>query len=69
MRRIGLGKLMTGILMGATVGATVGWLTSPASAEIRRRLGRQNVGVRERMKTADENVESQVRNLQAVSNS
>jgi gas vesicle protein len=61
------GKVITGILVGGVVGATVGWLTAPAAgAEMRRRLRGDAMSARdahERAKTAKGNVESQVREL------
>ena len=53
------GKLVTGILLGGVVGATVGWLTLPASAEESRRK------LNEKIKTSEGNVESQARELAA----
>lgn len=50
------GKLVTGMLLGGVVGATVGWLTLPDEA--RRRLN-------EKIKTSEGNVESQARELAA----
>jgi gas vesicle protein len=69
-KRAGAGKLITGVLVGGVVGATVGWLTSPASGEeIRRRLRGDVMSAREKAKTAEGNVESQARELaQEVSN-
>jgi gas vesicle protein len=58
------GKLVTGILVGGVVGATVGWLTAPGSGEeFRRRLTGEIKSVRERIKTSEGNVESQAREL------
>lgn len=58
-KRTSTGKVVTGILLGGVVGATVGWLTLPASAEeSRRRLN-------EKIKTSEGNVESQARELAA----
>ncbi|HMB21292.1 MAG: YtxH domain-containing protein [Chloroflexota bacterium] len=59
-------KILTGVLIGGVVGATVGWLTAPASGvEMRRRLAEVgNDGmrsVREKVKTAEGNVESRAR--------
>jgi gas vesicle protein len=60
----GVGKVVTGILLGGVVGATVGWLTAPASgAETRRRLRGEVMNARERAKTAVGNIESQARSL------
>jgi len=62
-RKTSAGKLVTGILLGGVVAATVAWLKSSASAEgSRRRL-------REKIKTSEGNVESQARELaEEVSN-
>jgi len=61
------GKLITGILVGGVVGATVGWLTAPtAGTEMRRRLTGEAMdarGAHERAKTATGNVESRAREL------
>lgn len=58
------GKVVTGILLGGVVGATVGWLTAPASGEeTRRRLRGDLKSAREKIKTAEGNVESQARGL------
>lgn len=58
------GKVFTGLLMGSVLGATVGWLTAPASGEeIRRRLSGNLKSAREKVKTAAGNVESQAREL------
>ena len=64
LKRTGVGKVVTGVLVGGVVGATVGWLTASASgAEIRRRLHGEAMDARERAKTAIGNVESRARNL------
>ncbi|HEX2994583.1 MAG TPA: YtxH domain-containing protein [Anaerolineales bacterium] len=65
-RKKSVGKILTGILIGGVVGATVGWLTAPASGvEMRRRLaeaGNDGIrSVREKVKTAEGNVESRAR--------
>ena len=58
------GKVLTGLLLGSVVGATVGWLSAPASGEeTRRRIRGEVMGVRERAKSAARNVESTVREL------
>ena len=63
-RKAGTGKFVTGILIGGVVGATVGWLTAPATGEeTRRRLRGEVMSVRERARTAVGNVESQAREL------
>jgi gas vesicle protein len=63
----GAGKLITGILVGGVVGATVGWLTAPTSgAETRRRFRGDAMNARDaqkRAETAEGNVESRVREL------
>lgn len=66
LKKAGAGKVVTGLLVGSVLGATVGWLTAPASgAELRRRLRVGSVSARERMKTAEGNIESQARELAA----
>jgi gas vesicle protein len=69
-KKTGAGKLVTGILLGGVVGATVGWLTAPASGEeTRRRLTGDMKSAREKIKTSRGNVESQARDLaEEVSN-
>jgi gas vesicle protein len=63
-KKAGIRKVITGILVGGVVGATVGWLTAPASgAEIRRRLRGEVMDARERAKTASGNIESRAREL------
>jgi len=63
-QKAAVGKVVTGILVGGVVGATVGWLTAPASgAETRRRLRGEAMNARERAKTAVGNIESQARSL------
>jgi gas vesicle protein len=60
------GKVITGMLVGSVVGATVGWLTAPASGEeTRRRIRGDLMGVREKAKRGLENVESKSRELAA----
>jgi hypothetical protein len=60
----GVGNFVTGILVGGVVGATVGWLTAPASGiETRRRFRRGEMNARERVKTASGNIESRAREL------
>ena len=52
-RKSGIGKAITGLLVGGVVGATVGWLTAPASGEeTRRRLKGDLVGAREKARRA-----------------
>ncbi|HLO17197.1 MAG TPA: YtxH domain-containing protein [Anaerolineales bacterium] len=77
MRRIkhnkrGVSKVVTGLLLGSVLGATVGWLTAPVSgAEIRRRIQGKAMDARtaqERAKTAAGNVETRARELAAEVN-
>jgi gas vesicle protein len=69
-KKTSAGKLVTGILLGGVVGATVGWLTAPASGEeTRRRLRGDIKSAGEKIKTSEGNVESQARELaEEVSN-
>ena len=63
-KKTSTGKVVTGILLGGVVGATVGWLTAPASgAETRRRLRGDMKSAREKIKTSEGNIESQAREL------
>jgi gas vesicle protein len=63
------GKVLTGLLLGSVVGATVGWLSAPASGEeTRRRIRGEVMGIRERAKSAAGNVESTARELIAEAN-
>jgi gas vesicle protein len=63
-RETSAGKLVAGILVGGVVGATVGWLTAPASgAETRRRLMDDMKSAGEKIKTSEGNIESHVRDL------
>ena len=58
------GKVITGLVLGGVVGATVGWLTAPASGEeTRRRLMGDIKSAREKIKTSEENIESEAREL------
>ena len=60
-RKTGTVKLVTGILVGGVVGATVGWLTAPAAgSETWRRLRGEMMSARDKAKTAGQNVESRV---------
>jgi len=60
------GKVITGMLLGSVLGATVGWLTAPASGEeTRRRLMGDIAGVRAKAKRAMENIEGKARELAA----
>jgi gas vesicle protein len=64
MEKSSTGKVVTGILLGGMVGATVGWLTAPASGkETRRRMRGDIKSAREKIKTSHGNVESQAREL------
>jgi len=69
-KKASVGKVVTGILVGGAVGATVGWLTAPASGEeIRRRFHGNTMSARERAETAARNIESRARDLaETVSN-
>jgi len=69
-KKASVGKVVTGILVGGAVGATVGWLTTPASGEeIRRRFHGNTMSARERAETAARNIESRARDLaETVSN-
>ena len=71
-----VGKVLTGMLVGSVLGATVGWLTAPLSGqEMRDRItgavgsgSRRSVrgsrdAIQERVKTAEGNVESRARAL------
>ena len=65
-RNSGAGKVITGMLVGGVVGATVGWLTAPASGEeTRRRLKGDLVGARAKARSAMENVENKAREFAA----
>jgi len=69
------GKVVTGMLIGSVVGATVEWLTAPVSGEeLRRRItGDIETGngsrhssrrsLQEKIKTSEGNVESRAREL------
>ena len=64
--KAGNGKVVTGLLLGSVLGATVGWLTGPTSGRATlRRLTGGRMSARERVKTADGNIESQARELAA----
>jgi gas vesicle protein len=59
-----LGKVVTGLLIGSVVGATIGWLTAPTTGEeMRRRISGEVKGVRAKARTAKGNVESRVHEL------
>jgi gas vesicle protein len=63
------GKLMTGMLLGGMLGATVAWLTAPTSGEeMRRRIKGEVMEASEKAKTVMNNVESKARNLAAEVN-
>lgn len=67
-KKTSVGKILTGILIGGVLGATVGWLTAPASGvEIRHglgeKLGNSRRSLEEKIKTGEENVESKAREL------
>lgn len=63
-KKMSTGKLVTGILVRGVVGATVGWLTAPASGEeLRHSLRSDRISAREKIKTSEGNVESQAREL------
>jgi gas vesicle protein len=63
-KKTSAGKLVAGILVGGVVGATVGWLTAPASgAETRRRLVGDMQSAEQKIKTSGGNIESRVRDL------
>jgi len=58
------GKVITGVLLGSVVGATVGWLTAPTSGEeLRRRIKGEVKGVQAKARTAAGNIESRAREL------
>lgn len=69
-KKTSMRQVVTGILLGGVVGATVGWLTAPASGEeTRRRLRGDMKSAREKIKTSEGNIESQARELaEEVSN-
>jgi gas vesicle protein len=63
-KKMSTGKLVTGVLVGGVLGATVGWLTTPASVgELRRRLQGDRTNLHEKIETSEGNVESQAREL------
>jgi gas vesicle protein len=63
-KRSSAGKVITGMLVGGVVGATVGWLTAPASGEeTRRRIKGEVMGAREKATRGIENVESRARKV------
>jgi len=63
------GKVITGVLLGSVVGATVGWLTAPTTGEeLRRRIKGEVKGVQAKARTAAGNIESQARELAEKAN-
>lgn len=68
--KVSTGKLITGVLAGGVIGATLGWLTAPAAgAETRRQFRSHVMNAQDRMKTAAGNIESRARELaEEVSN-
>lgn len=56
-RKTSAGKIVTGILLGGVVAATVRWLIESSSGEASRRR------LNEKIKTSEGNVESQAREL------
>ena len=51
-KKTSAGKVVTGIVLGAVVGAALGWLTAPASGEeTRRRLMGDIKSAREKIET------------------
>lgn len=63
-KKAGAGKLVKGLLLGGVVGATVGWLTAPASGEeTRRRLAGEMKSAGEKIEAVADNVEGQAREL------
>ena len=63
-RKSSASKVITGMLLGSVLGATVGWLTAPVSGEeMRRRMRGDLMGAREKAKSAIDNVESQAREV------
>jgi gas vesicle protein len=56
------GKVIIGLLIGSVVGATIGWLTAPASGEeMRSRIKGEVKSVRKKAKIVRGNVESRAR--------
>jgi len=63
-KKTSAGKVVTGIVLGAVVGAALGWLTAPASGEeTRRRLMGDIKNAREKIEASEENIERQAREL------
>jgi gas vesicle protein len=72
-RKKSVGKVVTGMLIGSLLGVVVAWLTAPLSGEdLRRRIagaGREGYrSIRDKVKTAEGNVESRARDLAAEVN-
>jgi gas vesicle protein len=58
------GKVVTGILVGSVIGATVGLLMAPTSGEeTRRKIKGEAMEAKQKLKTAAGNVESRAREL------
>lgn len=63
-KKAGVGKVVAGVLVGGVVGATLGWLTAPASGEaIGHPFKRDKVPAQEKAKSAKRNLESRFRDL------
>jgi gas vesicle protein len=63
-RKVSPGKIITGVLAGGMIGATLRWLTAPtAGAETRRQFRSHVMNARDRAKTAADNIESRAREL------
>lgn len=63
-KKMRAGKLVTGILVGGVVGATVGWLTAPGSGEeLRHRLRGEGMTTREKIRTSKGSIEDRAREL------
>lgn len=67
-KKITVGKIFTGMLIGGVFGATLGWLTAPTSgADMRRsigeKLGNSRRSLQEKINTSKGNVESRARDL------
>ena len=63
-RKVSTGTLVTGVLAGGLIGATLGWLTAPAAGtETRRKFRSHVMDARDRLKTAAGNIESRAREL------
>lgn len=62
-KKTSAGKLVTGLLLGGVVGATVALLRAPSAGEETQRLQDNVMNARERIKAAEDNVERRVRHL------